>query len=241
MGEEVLPHPLREIRTGDIAGQDAALGIRADDRDRTVLRLQEAGDPGYRAAGSGTGDQVRDPALGLLPDLGARGPFVGRRVLHVPVLVRLVCARDVAREAGRHGVIGLGRFRLHVGRAEHDVRAVCPQQGLLLGRLLVRHHEDAAIALEHRRDRQAVAGVAGCRLDYRSAGLQEPGSLCCLDHRQPDPVLHRTAGIHGLELAEDQRLCLNRTEIARDAGEPDERRPADEIEDGLGVLHGRTG
>ena len=183
------------------------------------------------------GDEVRDPAVGLVPDLRAGRPLVGRRVLQVPVLVRLEGAGDVAREPRRDRVVRLRRFRLDVRRAEDDLGAVGPQQGLLLGRLLVGHDEDAAVALERRRDRQAVAGVARRRLDDRAARLEQAGALGRLDHRQADPVLDRAARVERLELGEDERLVLEAAEVAGDAGQPDERRVADEIEDRFGVPH----
>ena len=68
-------------------------------------------------------------------------------------------------------------------------------------------------------------------------GLSRPVPLGRLDHRQPDAVLDRAARVEHLELGEDQRLAVGRAEVAGDAGEPDERRVADEVEDRLGVLH----
>ena len=75
------------------------------------------------------------------------------------------------------------------------------------------------------------------RLDDRAARLEQAGPLGGLDHRQPDAVLDRAAGVEHLELGEQQRLPLERTEVADDARDPDEGRVADEVEDGLGVLH----
>ena len=107
-------------------------------------------------------------------------------------------------------VVALGRLGRDVGRAQDDLGAVGPQQLLLLGRLLVGHDEDAAIALERRGDGQAVAGVARRRLDDRAARLEQARALGRLDHRQADPVLDRAAGVEHLELGEEQRLALER-------------------------------
>ena len=68
-------------------------------------------------------------------------------------------------------------------------------------------------------------------------GLRRPAALGRFDHREADPVLHRTAGVERLQLGEDQGLRRNRTEVAGDPGEPDERRPADEVQDRFRVLH----
>ena len=173
--EEVLADALGQVRAGRVAGQDAALGIGADDLDRRVARLEDAGGAGDRAAGPDAGHEMGDPALGLVPQLGAGRPFVRRRVLHVPVLVGLEGARDVTRQPRRDRVVALRRFGRDVGRAEDDLRAVCAQELLLLGRLLVGHDEDAAVALERGGDGQAVAGVARCRLDDRAARLEQAG------------------------------------------------------------------
>src|SRR5690606_27511112 len=69
-------------------------------------------------------------------------------------------------------------------------------------------------------------------LDDGAAGLQHPLPLGVLDHREPDPVLHRATRVEELDLGEDG---------AREAGaeppEPDERRLADGVEDGV-LPHG---
>ena len=170
------------------------------------------------------------------------GPVVrswASRVLQVVVLVGLERARDVARQPPRDRVVALGRLGRHVRRAEHDLGAVRAQERLLLGRLLVGHHEDAAVALERRGDRQAVAGVAARGLDDRAARLEQAVALGRLDHRQADAVLDRAARVEHLELGEEQRLALARAEVARDAREAHERRLAHEVEDRLGVAHPR--
>ena len=240
-GHEVLADALGQVRAGGVAGQDAAFGVGADDLDGRVAGLQGAGRAGDRAAGPDAGDEVGDPTLGLVPDLRPGRLLVGRRVLLVPVLVGLERARDVTRQAGRHRVVALGRLGRDVGRAQDDLGAVGPKELLLLGRLLVGHDEDAAIALQRGRDREAVAGVAAGGLDDRAAGLQEARPLGGLDHRQADPVLDRAARIEHLELREQQRLALERAQVAHDPRDPDERGPTDQVQDRLGVLHPARG
>ena len=158
--EEVLADALGQVRAGRVAGEHGALRVRADDHEVGLLRLQVARRAGDRAARADARDEVRDPALRLSPDLRPGRLLVGRRVLLVPVLVGLEGARDVAREPGRDRVVALGRLGLDVRGAQDDLRAVGPEQRLLLGRLLVGHHEDAAVALERGGDREAVPGVA---------------------------------------------------------------------------------
>ena len=216
--EEVLADALGQVRPGGVAGQDAALRVRADHLDRRVLRLEVARRPGDRAAGPDARHEVGDPARRSASQIS--GPVVRSWAagfssfqywsgLNAPGMSR------ASRAATR--VVALGRLGGDVGRAQDDLGAVRPQELLLLRRLLVGHHEDAAIALERGRDRQAVAGVARRRLDDRAAGLEQARALGRLDHRQPDPVLDRAARVEHLELGQQQRLALDRAEVARDA------------------------
>ena len=66
-------------------------------------------------------------------------------------------------------------------------------------------------------------------------GLQLPLALGGLDHRHPDPVLVRAAGVQVLELREQRRR-----DVAADPVEPDDRRAADEVEQRW-VLAGHRG
>ena len=81
--------------------------------------------------------------------------------------------------------------------------------------------------------REAHAGVAAGRLDDGPARLDEPVALGGLHHRQRDAVLHRAAGVEVLHL--DQHL---RRQPGGHAAEPDERRVADEVDEGVADLHG---
>ena len=119
-------------------------------------------------------------------------------------------------------------IRRHRGRRDHHLGAVGLEQAHLLLRHLVRHREDAAVALERRRDGEADAGVAAGALDDRPAGLELARSLGGLDDREPDPVLHRPAGIGVLRLAVDRGA-----NPGADAAQPDQRRPADGVEHGV--------
>ena len=235
--EEVLAHALGQVRPRRVARQHAALGVGADHPERRVLGLQVAGDAADRAAGADRRDEVRDAAVGLRPDLGAGRALVRLGVGRVPVLVGLERAGDVARQPGRDRVVALGRLGGDVGGAQDDLGAVRAQQRLLLRRLLVGHDEDAAVALERGGDRQAVAGVAGRRLDDGPAGLEQARALGGLDHRQPDPVLHRAARVEHLELREQQRPAVLGPEVAGQPRDADQRRVAHEVEDRVGVVH----
>ena len=180
-----------------------------------------------------------DPPVGPVPELRSGRSFVGRRVLHVPVLVRLEGARDIAGEPGGHGVVALRRLGRNIGGAQDDFGAIRAQKGLLLHGLLVRHDEDAPIALQHGGDGQAVTGVAAGGLDDRAARLEQARPLRRLDHGQADPVLDGAARIEHLHLGQEQRLAFARAQVARDPADPQQGGVADEIENGFGVLHRR--
>ena len=208
-----------------LGGVDGALGVGADDLDLRVALLQVAPGARDRAAGADGDDECVDLAVRLLPDLRPRRLVVGLRVGHVRVLVGLEAAGDLLREPVGDAVVALRRVVLDRGRRDHDLGAVGPQHRDLLLAHLVGHDEDAAVAACRRRDREADAGVAGGRLDDRPAGPQLPLALRRLDHRHPDPVLVRAAGIQVLQLREQGRL-----DVARDPVEPDDRRVADQVE-----------
>ena len=229
----VLADALDEVRVElrlVVGGVDRALRVDADDPHVRLVLVEPAADAGDRAAGP-DGDHERvDLAAGLLEDLGRGHVVVGLRVRQVRVLVGLEAAGDLLGEPRRDRVVGLRRVVVDRRRRDHDLGAVRAQHRDLLLAHLVRHHEDAAVALARRGDREADAGVAGGGLDDRAARLQLPVALRRLDHRHPDPVLDRAAGVQELELREDARAARR-----REAVEADDRRASDEVEDG-GVL-----
>ena len=227
-GPEVLADALDQVRADVLgaAGVDRPLGVGADHHEVRVALAQVAGGAGDRAAGADAGDQMRDLAGGLLPDLGPGRLVVGLRVGLVEVLVGLERARDLVGQPVGDAVVGLRRVRRDVGRGDHDVGAVGAQQVDLLPRHLVGHHRDHAVALQPRRDREPGAGVARRRLDDRAAGLQPPVALGGLDQRDRDAVLDRAARVERLELGDQPRA-----HPGTDSRQPDERRVADRVED----------
>src|SRR5918995_2034269 len=222
---EVLADTFGEVGV-DVAGEDGALGVGADDQDVRVLLLEVSGDAGDRATGADAGDERRDPPVGLPPDLRPGRRLVRRRVVFVEVLVRLERAGDLLGEAVRDSVVGLGRFRRDGRRRDYDLGAVRAQERDLLLAHLVRHHEDALVAADRRRDGETMARVAGRRLDDRAARLQLVGPLGNLDHPKADPVLHAPAGVQHLELRQD-----GRAKAAGDLVQADERRLAHGIQE----------
>ena len=163
--------------------------------------------------------------LGLLPDLRAGRAIVDLRVGQVGELVGPPGAGNLAGQAVGHAVVALGRIGCHVGRRDDDLGAVGLQQADLLAAHLVRQDEDAAIALDGGRHRQADAGVAGRGLDDGAARPQPAAALGLGDHGQADAILDAAAGVERLELDVHPRL-----ESFRQAPQSHERRSAHGLE-----------
>ena len=106
-----------------------------------------------------------------------------------------------------------------------DLGAVEPQQAApLVGRVL-RQHARQRVALQLRDERERDAGVAARRLEQPPAGLELARGLRRLDHRLRDAVLDRAGRVLALEL----RVDAHRP--GREAGQLDERRVPDEVEE----------
>ena len=193
-----------------LRGVDGALRIGADNEQVGLSLLEEAGRAGDRPARAHREHERVELAAGLLPDLRARCLVVGLRIRGIGVLVGLVRAGDLLREPRRDGVVALRRLGRHRRRADDDLGPEGAQQGDLLLRDLVGHHEDAAVALQRGGDREADARVAARRLDDRPSGGELPLLLGALDHPEADPVLDAAARVHELELGEEQRARRSR-------------------------------
>ena len=172
--------------------------------------LQVAAGAGDGAAGAHAGDEMRDPAVGVGPDLRPGGLVVARRVLRVRVLVGLPGARGLRDQPVGHRVVGVGVLRRDRGRADHHLGPVGAQHVLLVLADLVRADEDAAVAALLGDQGEADAGVAAGRLDDGAAGLQRPGLLGGRDHLHRDAVLDRAARVEVLDLGQDQRRHVRR-------------------------------
>src|SRR3546814_13372626 len=99
-------------------------------------------------------------------------------------------------------------------------------------------HQGEAVALLRGDEGEAETGVAGCRLDQASSGLQPAVMLRRLDHRLADAILDRAAGILALELQEQA------AGTGIQAAYLDPRRVADAVQnivkDGAGRSHQRS-
>jgi hypothetical protein len=166
-------------------------------------------------------------AVRLLPELRPRRRVVRLGVRGIGVLVRLESAGNLLGEPVGDRVVALRRVRVDGRRGDDDLGAVRPEHRDLLLAHLVRHDEDAAVAAERRRHGEADAGVPRGRLDDGPARPEPAVALGGLDHREPDPVLHGPARVQVFELREELARHL-----ATEPREPDDRRLADELEDG---------
>ena len=130
---------------------------------------------------------------------------VARRVLRVGVLVGLPGARDLPGQPVGDRVVRVGVVRRHGrGQTTHLGAVRAEHRDLVLGHL-VRHHEDAPVALLLGDDRQAHAGVARRRLDDHAAGPQLPDRSAASIIRTRDPVLDRAARVEVLHLGQHLR------------------------------------
>ena len=95
-GPEVLADTLHQVGPAGAAGVHRTLGIGADDLDPSARHLLEvapgAGDGSARAD---PGDEMRDLAVGIRPDLRAGGLIVTRRAVGVGILIGLPRAVDL--------------------------------------------------------------------------------------------------------------------------------------------------
>ena len=233
-GPEVLADALDEVGPPGAAGVHRALRVGPDHLDPPVGRLlQVAARAADRAAGADARHEVRDPPVGLRPQLGPGLQVVRLGVVHVGVLVGLPAAVDLARQPVGDAVVGVGVVGLDRRRAHHHLRAVGPQHVALVLAHLVGADEHALVALALGDHREPHAGVARRRLDDGAAGLQLARRLRGLDHAQRDPVLHAGARVEVLELGQHGGL-----DPCGDRPEPHQRGVADEVGDVLDELHG---
>ncbi len=232
---EVLADALDQVRPAGAAGVNRALRVGADDLHRRVALLEVAPGATDGAAGADAGDEVRDPAVGLPPDLRPGRLVVRPGVVLVAVLVRAPAARDLRRQPLGHRVVGVRAVRRYGGGADHHVRAVRPQDGDLLGAHLVRHDEHAPVALAGSDDRQADAGVAAGRLHHGTARAQLAAGLRRFHHGQRDPVLHGATGIEVLHLGHH---C--RRQAGRHRAQSDQRGVAHQVDQRVVQLHDRV-
>ena len=176
------------------------VGLHADELDRGIQFLQASSRAHHRAGGAEAGDEMRDPPVGLAPQLlGSREvmrPWIGR----VIVLVRVP---EVVRPAGGEPARRADRaVRALEGVGEEHLRAERLQQRLPLG---------ARVGGHTNRDADPGRSTEHCVGDGRIAarGVEQPlaGQHPLRDavaqDKQGRPVLHRAAWVEPLGLEKD--------------------------------------
>ena len=137
----------------------------------------------------------------------------------VRVLVGPECTEFPGQPFG-HRVVARGILGLDGHRAHDDLGAVRLEQGDLLGRHLVGHHEDAPVPALGGDDGEPDAGVAARRLDDRAAGLEHAVEFGGEDHLERGPVLRRAArvGRLGLEGEHTADALVRMKRVSEDQG-----------------------
>ena len=231
---EVLTDAFDQVRAARATGVHRPLGIGADHLDRWVLLFQIAADTREGAAGAAAGDEVRDGAVGLSPDLRAGRLVMGQRVGRIEVLIRTVRPGDFVHESLGGGVVRLRIVGSDGDGADDDLGAVGPQQVDLLGGDLVGHDEDTLVPALGCHDREADTGVARCRFDDRAAGFEQAFALGVVDHADRRTILRRPTGVGHLGFDDDLAGL-----VLRHLFQVDQRRVADQVKDRVVNLHER--
>ncbi|MNS23716.1 hypothetical protein D3C72_555410 [compost metagenome] len=225
---------LEQVALGLVARVDRAGRVGAHDDYVGVLLFEVARRARHGAAGAHRGHVVGDLAVGVVPDFGARRAVVGLGVVQVAELAGLVGVGDLGGQpVGDHLVVA-GVVGRHVGGRDDDLGAVGLQEADLVLAHLVRHHEDAAVALHRGGHGQPDARVAAGGLDDGGAGLDQPALLGLLQHVERGAVLDAAAGVQALGFEQH-----GAGDAFRDLVQLDERRVADAVQDGVEILHGQ--
>ena len=202
-GPDVLTDAFHQVGAAAPAGVDGALRVRPDDLHLALGHfLEVAAGTGDRATGPDARHEVRDPPVGLPPDLRARPVIMRGGVVGVRVLVRLPAVRCLPGEAAGDAVIGTRVIGRHARGAHDDLGAVGAEHGDLVRGHLVRAGEQAPVTALLSDDRQADARVARGRLHDHAAFAQPALPLGGLYHPQGDAVLHRATRVQVLDLRE---------------------------------------
>ena len=136
---------------------------------------------------------------------------------------------SASRPRDLHVIVRVGiRHRRHLDQ----FRTLKAQHILLFLALRLGDDDHGAIAKRIGDQRQPDPGIARRPFDNRAAGFQGTRHDCIGNDRQTRPVLHRSAGIHELRLAQNRAAGL----LGR-ALQPYERRISDGFDDIGGNSH----
>ncbi|CAB4882567.1 unannotated protein [freshwater metagenome] len=201
------------------------LGLDGDDQRLRVGGLDGLPRPGDRATGAHTRHEDVHLPIERREDLG---PGAGAVCLRVGRIGELV-GEEVVGLAGKRARRTDG-FVHSAHRLDHvNPRAIEPQQRLSFAAHALRKEDSQVVAPRRADEREGDPGVPGGRLDdRRDAGFNQPVALGGVDHRHADAVLHRAAGIEGLDLRVEldaARACFGPDQ----ACQMDDRRATNEL------------
>src|SRR6185437_3853474 len=219
------PFDLVLAMTAPVLGQYRPGRVASNDLDVGIALLEITPHTSDRTTGSRRRYKVRDLAFSLLPQLRTRRRVVRVRIGLIVELIRENRVGRLLRAALRHHHVVVGMVRRNGGRCHDHFRTESLEQAHLFLRHLVGQREDALVAAQCGRDREANTSVAASPLHDRSARLELSLALGALDDREPDTVLDRSARIEELSLAVD-----GRANPASHTMQPDQRRPSNRLE-----------
>jgi hypothetical protein len=195
------------------------------------LAREEPGNAAERAARAGCGDERVEVTFGLLPDLRTGRALVRVAVRGVVELVAPDRAGNFPGQPARHFLVVVRVAVRHRLDAQH-LGAERLDHLVLLGRLIVGHHDHELVTARVADVSEPDAGIARRTLDDGAAGQEPPAALGVIDDGARSAVFHRAAGIHELGLAED----LAARQLA-EMVEPDQRSVADCIGEAVADAH----
>src|SRR5918995_2047303 len=202
---------------------ESRVGFEGDGLYPRIVLLQTGRRADKSPARAKPGDEVRDLAVRLLPDLRRRRFVVRARVGGVGVLVRIEVV---------FGVLGVepprladGPVRAVIRVSKDEVDAVGAQDLLSLIAGVLRHAELHPVAERGADPSVRYARVSARRVEDSLLRRQRARLLTVPDHPQGRPVLDRSAGRVPLSLAED----LDARDIGGDARQLQEWRAADKL------------
>ena len=179
----------------------AADGLRFDDLNGRVLFLQPHADAHQRPGCAERRDEMRQRAVGLLPDLFRRRAVVRQLVVdihelvRVEIFVRLFCNHRRSFADGAVGAFGGGR--------QHDFAAESLDHPAAFNRNGFAHHDDDVIAFDRSDHGQTDAGVAAGGFDDGFARRQAAVGLGLFDHGERNPVLDAAGRVEPFQLRPD--------------------------------------
>src|SRR5215213_7025018 len=202
---------------------EGRIGFEGDGLHPRVVLLETRRRTDEGAARAEPGDEVRDLAVRLLPDLGCRRLVVRPRVGRVGVLVGIEVALGILGVEPPRLADGPVRAIPRVG--QDDLHTVGAQDLLSLLAGVLRHTQLHPVAERGPDPGVRYPRVPARRVEDGLLGRQRARLLTVPDHPQRGPVLDRPAGVVPLRLAKN----VDAGGLGRDARQLQERRAADKL------------